>query len=420
MNLRLTALAVAVLLLPGSAIAQQRSPLEIGEDYVEAVAATGAGEARADGTPRALYRLDYAVRSASPEAMAREFLSAYASTLRLVSPALDDLVHVHTRTGRAGHSVRFFQTVGGVTVYGSEIAVNVDPRDRVQLVFSTYQPGLMVETTPAVTAEAARTAVAEHLGGLSGTLHLDETALVVYPMESGARLAWQVRLAPDQPSGDWEAFVDARTGALLRVADRTIYERGWTPTPATTAPASTQAPSFVPAPALPRRIDGTGMIFDPDPLTRAGVPYGTPGYVDGGDANTPELEAARTAVTLRDITFDGAQYQLQGPWAYALDWDLPFSGIFPQPTPDWSFTRDHGAFEWATTYWHIDNYMRYLNVTLGVSVIPHQYTTGVHFDAHGFNGADNSSYSGGTGNLRFGEGCVDDAEDADVILHELG
>ena len=39
---------------------------------------------------------------------------------------------------------------------------------------------------------------------------------------------------------------------------------------------------------------------------------------------------------------------------------------------------------------------------------------------HGFNGADNSSYSPGTGRLQFGEGGVDDAEDSDVVHHELG
>ncbi len=72
------------------------------------------------------------------------------------------------------------------------------------------------------------------------------------------------------------------------------------------------------------------------------------------------------------------------------------------------------------TYWHVDNYMRYVNVTLGVPAKPDRYTTGVRYDAHGFNGDDNSRYSGSGQDLSFGEGCVDDDEDADVIIHELG
>src|SRR5690606_28354314 len=60
------------------------------------------------------------------------------------------------------------------------------------------------------------------------------------------------------------------------------------------------------------------------------------------------------------------------------------------------------------------------NETLGVPVDPTQYAGGVQYDPRGFNGADNSSYSSGTGRLRFGEGGVDDGEDPDVVIHELG
>ena len=45
---------------------------------------------------------------------------------------------------------------------------------------------------------------------------------------------------------------------------------------------------------------------------------------------------------------------------------------------------------------------------------------GVKFDPSGLSGADNSHYLGGSGQLAFGEGGVDDAEDADVIVHEFG
>ena len=64
--------------------------------------------------------------------------------------------------------------------------------------------------------------------------------------------------------------------------------------------------------------------------------------------------------------------------------------------------------------------MRHINFTLGVPVTPYQYAGGVRFDPSGFNGADNSHYLSGTGVVTFGEGGVDDAEDADVVIHELG
>ena len=72
------------------------------------------------------------------------------------------------------------------------------------------------------------------------------------------------------------------------------------------------------------------------------------------------------------------------------------------------------------TYYQLDQSLRYINQTLGISLMPFQYAGGMIFDPSGLSGADNSHYIGGTGRIAFGEGGVDDAEDADVILHELG
>ncbi len=62
--------------------------------------------------------------------------------------------------------------------------------------------------------------------------------------------------------------------------------------------------------------------------------------------------------------------------------------------------------------------MRYINETLGISLVSRFNSGVILYDPSAFNGGDNSSYGGGI--LKFGEGGVDDAEDADVIIHELG
>jgi hypothetical protein len=415
MTLRIAAAAGLVLAAP-LAWAQkpvERSPFEVGQDAVEATSAAGADLlVDEDGTPRALYHQNYAVRAASPEAMARQYLSENAALLRLADARLGDLEVRAVRTGLAGHTVRFTQTVGGVPVLGPDLTVSIDLQSRVQFVLNAYRPGLAVATAaPALPAEEARALVVAHLRA-RGPFQHDRTRLVVYPAPEGARLAWQVRLVPTAPRGDWEAVVDARTGELLRVADRAFSEHGEDPPAIPTAAAA-----LVYAPV---RVDGTGYTFKPDPLTRAGVAYGTPGYTDNNDADTPELTAARSAIRLRDITFDGTNYLLEGPYAAIREFEAPNWGTFPQPSPDFDFTRNAQAFEGVMTYWHIDNVMRYLNEGLGMPVMPYQYTTGVQFDAHALNGADNSYYSSSTGRVAFGEGCVDDDEDADVIIHELG
>jgi hypothetical protein len=355
--------------------------------------ARGMRVSAATGAPVALYRVGFQTAAAAPEAMAREYLAAAAGHLRL-APGLDDLEARLVRTGPAGHTVRFRQLVAGVPVWGAEVTVSLDRDDRVTFVMHGYRPGLGLKTAePAVAAGAARAAALERLGA-EGALQHDRTDLVVYPGAAGARLAWRVRVVPQAPAGDWEVLVDAATGEVFRLEDKTLY-------------------------GTPTTVDGTGSAFMPDPLSSALVTYGDPGYTDGADADTAELTAEISDLTLQDITLDSGVYSLTGPWAECVDWANPFKGCFSQATDDFTSTRSPDVFEVTNTYFHIDAYMRYLN-GLGVTVDPFQYPGGVQFDPHGFNGADNSSYTPATGRLQFGEGGVDDAEDPDVVIHELG
>jgi hypothetical protein len=406
-------LLLAAALLPFAAFAQKpapASPLERGYDPEIALTDDGMTQL-ASGRAAMLVGLNLFVPPGSAEDMARFALEQHSGELGLRAAGSADLEVASTFSGDVGTIVRFRQTVGGVPVWGPLTVVNLDNRKRAQLILNAYRPDVsLADVAPSVAPEDARAAVLAHLGA-SGALQHDETELVVWPALDGARLAWNVRLVPDAPMGDWEALVDAETGALLRVADRAVNHRADPDNPRTALPVVETHPLF--------RLDGTGFIFDPDPLTRAGVSYGG-GYVDGGDANTPQLEAARTAVTLRDISQDGANFVLRGPWASIQEFEAPNKGIFPRSTPDWSFTRDADGFEAAMTYWHIDNYMRYVNVTLGSPAVPTAYAGGVQFDAHGLSGSDNSHYISSTDRVAFGEGCVDDNEDADVIIHELG
>jgi len=431
MNLRYLSLALAGLLVAPVASAQKPrdvSPLELGSDYLQEsiMVSPNRSEDLRTGAATGLYNMDFVARPGTPEQQAREFLTAYAGTLGFAASSVGTFTHDVTTSGQAGYAVHFRQTLGGVPVLNADVVVNVTETGRVPLALLGYRAGLNLATyEPAVTAEAARATAFAHLG-VDGPVGFEATELVVAPTATGARLAWQIRIEPTTPAGYWEALVDARSGELFRVADRLITshgaDEGEGPTLIPTAEAVGRAEAFARAAARRMTVDATGMVFVPDPLTRANVTYGTAGYTDANDADTAQLTAARTAVTLRDITLVGSTYELAGPWANALDWAAPFKGTFGQATPTWDFSRNADAFEVANVYYGIDTYMRYINVTLGITCRPFQAGTSgiVPFDAHGFNGADNSSYSGGTARLQFGEGGVDDSEDADVIIHELG
>jgi hypothetical protein len=147
------------------------------------------------------------------------------------------------------------------------------------------------------------------------------------------------------------------------------------------------------------------------------VTYGIPGYVDGDDANTPELQAQTFQRPLPDLTFLGGLWRLTGPYCNIQDWEapagLPVAGVTPN---DFQFTRDQQGFEDALVYWAIDQSQRHIQ-SLGFTNVQN---TSIWCDPHGFNGADNSHYIPSTNRLSWGEGGVDDAEDLDVVLHEYG
>jgi hypothetical protein len=345
------------------------------------------------GFPRAIYDPAFRVRPGAPEDQAREYLRAAAPNLGLLHADLADLRHHATRTGASGSTLRFRQMAGGLPVLGAELTVTINSENRVVFVASSYQPLVAIDRLePELDAAAARAIAYDHLE-VEGPVLFESTELAVFQDGSTTRLVHRVVTAPERtPRGEWEVLVDAVDGTVVRAADIALY-----------------AP-----------VDGNGNAFDPDPLSSAHATYGDPGYVDGGDADTPELTAESFDRVLPGITENAGMYELRGPYAYILDWDSPYKGIFSQASPTFTFTRQADAFEAVNGYYHIDTFMRYANENLGVNVMPYHYATGVVFDPSGWNGADNSSYSPSTGRLTFGEGGVDDAEDADVLLHELG
>ena len=344
------------------------------------------------GVPRALYGVDYPVAAGSPETMARQYLRENRALLRLADPLLGDLVVRAVREGRAGTTVRFEQRVQGLPLMAPDIAVTIDRAHRVTFVANGYQPGARVAAILPSVSEAAARALAVDRLEVEGPLAFQSSRLVVVPEGKQGRLAWHVQTVPSvSPPGDWEVLVDAQSGEAFRVADRSL------------------------------RVDGAGYVFDPDPLSAAHATYGGAGYTDGADATTAQLDAARASRTLPDLTdLGGGTYKLQGPYATIVDTEAPLKGLFTQAGTTFNFDRSQDGFEAVNAYYHIDRIMRYVNLTLGITVAPYQYAGGVRFDPSGFNGQDNSHYVISTGQLAFGEGGVDDAEDADVVVHELG
>jgi hypothetical protein len=337
------------------------------------------------GTP------NFVARVGSPEAMAREYLAARYAELGLEAADVAAFVRTSQRVGTHFSVVRFRQQLGGVPVYGSDVAVSVMPNGKVIYVSNATVPGARAVHAATQVSSANALAIGAQYLGIEQARHQNAERMI--RVANGAsRLVWRIELEAERGTrGDWEVLVDAATGDVVRAEDKAAYE------------------------------DGTATVWTPDPLSYALATYNQPGYTDGGNADTPELTAALVPVTLEGITNTGGTYTLAGQYAVCQDFDTPHDAGCPsQTSADFSVTRSAMTFDATMGYFHITKYLKYVNETLGVTAMPLNHPGGVHFDPHGFDNDDNSQYSSGGENLTFGAGGVDDAQDADVIIHELG
>lgn len=363
------------------------------------------------GFPIAIYNATTAVQGTNSEEMARNYLADNKTLFGLSNYDLANNLSLHAVDTRpAGTTVRFRQLHKGLPVNKSEITLTINSRQEVCFVMNSFSYGVdLGSVEPSLSAVDARQIAADYLA-ITGKIIEESNDLKVLHYQNDSKLIYRIVIASEEPLGEWEAFIDALSGEIIKLDDIGCYYKD-----------HHEAIS----PGLPIHfsffmINGGGNVFDPDPLSSANADYNDPGFPDNSDNNSPELEAELASKVLLDITFDGTNYSLVGPYAEIQDFESPNNGLFEQTTSVWDNNRQDNAFEAVNTYYHVDASMRYINETLDLDIMPTDYTTGVRFDPHGLNGADNSHYLGGSQRISFGEGGVDDAEDSDVIHHELG
>lgn len=315
------------------------------------------------------------------------------------------------RPGASGETYRYQQTLGGVPVYQSEIIVHYNKNNEMSYTATENLKQIQkIDTTPTISADEAYQA-AYTASNSSGEISHQENKLYVYNTEDNqTKLVYRVVINSFNNPGSWETIVDAKTGEIISVKDIAFYHNH-------NGDEKGKKKNTKTADQPPLKATGTAYVFNPDPLSFAHVAYGGQ-YVDNNDATNASLDAARSLVNIPELELAGGVYKLKGTYAEIKEIEAPATGLFTQASPDFLFNRNQQGFEAVNAYWHIDKQMRYINQTLGIPLVSLFNGGVVFFDPHGFNGDDNSYYS--AGKLVFGEGCVDDAEDADVIIHELG
>ncbi|MEM6337475.1 MAG: hypothetical protein AAF752_12975, partial [Bacteroidota bacterium] len=276
--------------------------------------------------------------------------------------------------------------------------------------------------------EAERLATESFIGGA----RLLPGELQVLPEAAGPRLAWRLIAHPYEARGEFELLVDARTGEIVSVLQQAMHRfthveewmsghvEGKRSGERKQNAGHASSRSHVHASAHPHSTDGAGLVFEPDPLTSSGQPYGGV-YSDMDDQNAEALNRERKLVTLPELTVgsDGLT-RLQGPFARIVrttpngmvNYDPPAEAD-PQA---FQYTRADDRFEAVNAYYHVDKSQRYVQ-SLGFTG---RQDLSIAINPYGEGSADNSAYYPGLNMLSFGAGGIDDAEDAFVIWHEYG
>jgi len=368
------------------------------------------------------------------ESRARAFLTERAADYGIAD--LADLRLSRVKESLLGTHYTFQQQIGGIDVDKAEFLVSIAKSDgRIYRTHNNLYPvaaSAAVERAAASLTEDDAYDAAWNRLRVHGELVAPPSARLVWvPEGKSFRLTWITNLELDAPYGGWEVRVDAVTGQVIGTRDARLYRIKDELTEAPLSeridsyrgPVADRAAAFakVEAAETQRRAatsngvlaSGTGNMFDPDPRTT----LQDDNLQDGDPAGA--FTAAYFTRNLLDITFSGGLYRVTGPWVDIIDWDTPSTAPSTTVDGNWTAVRGNNAMNDCMTYYMIDTSQRYMQ-SLGFTGPSGIQEGPIGTDTDGFQGADNSFYTSGTNRMSFGHGCVDDSEDADVMLHEYG
>lgn len=332
------------------------------------------------GTPKEVWGFVSRAAKASPEDVARGFLTANAALFELE----DELAGLTLR--RVIHSlgadhVIFSQVHDKLRVHRGYVTVHVDKSGRVFLTKNRSVPGRLLpgKFESRLTRDEAIIRARRTLPGKKNLARLQQAERIWFPYKDKLAPAWKVRFTRVQPREEWIVYVDARNGRLLSRYDNL---------------------------ALSSR--GSALVFDPSPVTALGNHETL--LTAKNRPRRPPLEAYRK-VTLEGFSKSGL---LTGKRVSTA----PTQRRIRRPDRLFELRSHQRGFEEVMVYFHVDQALRYIE-ELGFTGPRAIFRKPVRANVTGTR-EDNSWYSPWDKLLTFGTGFVDDAEDAETIFHELG
>jgi len=147
-------------------------------------------------------------------------------------------------------------------------------------------------------------------------------------------LSWKINFIAQKPSGDWQVFIDAKTGEELLAID--ISEN---------------------------YVNGTGRVFKPDPITA----LQNINLSDQNNTDYPALQNAYQTVTLNNLDnpINGI-YRLWGKYARSDSIEAPDTTLVRRSDSNFLYNRSQAGFEEVNAYYFLDLQRQYIG-SLGFS-----------------------------------------------------
>lgn len=327
------------------------------------------------GTPKEVWGFRTRPRRTLPAVIAEQFIAANSKLLGSKGLSLHRVRQIESLSA---HHVIFQQRLKRLPIQRAYITVHLGKEGSIYLIKNRAVPRDFLEPTAdfVISESAARKKALLSVASRSKSIRVVKTEQMWFPLKSVLRPAYRVRIQKRSPSADWVIFVDGATGRVLRKYDNlseAVFAR----------------------------------VFDPNPvialrsarrLLRNGKPHLPP-------------EAAYIRVRLRALT---SRERIDGRRV-----TTSLTRYRVKLTSELSFPSNHRSFEEVMAYFHIDRAIAYLE-SLGyrgrrLAI----FREPLVINANGTK-EDNSWYSPHDRSITFGTGGVDDAEDAEIILHEFG
>ncbi len=336
-----------------------------------------------------------------------------------INPA--SFVLKETKRSLLGTHLHYQQMQDGREVLNAQVIVTVGKNKKIIKAFNASEPVVSKSnksSMPFISQNMAMESLWSKIGA-QGEIIGTPAAELVYL--SDMTLVYKISLSTS--AGHWQATVDAHSGNVITLEDATLPRMKTEKEVVRTKGISLHTSFAKAMKAFEAKeqesffsltlANGTAQVFDPNPVV-------TLGRTDLQDSTEASVFAPAYSIQdLKEVTLKNGVYTLAGSKLAIVDFESPNTPVVTTTDGHWIFERGNSGFTDAMTYLHIDRSMRYLEsmgFTGSHAIFPKQ----IEVDSDGVNGADNSYYLPYARRLAFGHGCVDDNEDADVILHELG